>query len=233
MLIALAGLGRVRCPAERLLSLVALFMLLPVALSPANSPRNLSSGLVPLLLLAGTRLPTRLDGLQQRLPAALAGVGVLAAMAYGVGTMANLSGPSAWPSSTVVGSILRDASGWRDLGPVLAAQSSPLYAVDYSVAAQVRYYADRPAYTSWGQYRIWGVPEFENATIMALDYLPEELISSRLNEAFQHVGRLQHLSYTERGATKVVRLWKAEELRFDQETFLERFDFLDLLEASR
>ena len=47
--LAVAGLGRVRSPAERLLSLVALFLLVPIALSPANSPRNLSTGLVALL----------------------------------------------------------------------------------------------------------------------------------------------------------------------------------------
>lgn len=234
-LLAVAGLGGVRRPAERMLTIVALLLLLPVALSQANSPRNLSTGLVLLLLLAGARLPS-MPALRKRrgqLLAAWLAIGALATLVYGVGTVANLFGSARWPHSSVVTPIRQDAAGWRELGPTLASQSGTIFALDYSIASQIRYYAGRPAYTSGGQYRIWGIPEFDAATIVALDHLPDDLVSSRLEEAFQSVEGPGHLSYSERGATKAVRLWQAEGLQLDRETFLERFDFLTLLEASR
>ncbi|MGC9335619.1 MAG: ArnT family glycosyltransferase, partial [Anaerolineae bacterium] len=49
------GLGRVRRSGERLLTLLSLALLLPVALSVANSPRNLIVGGLFLLLLTGER----------------------------------------------------------------------------------------------------------------------------------------------------------------------------------
>ncbi len=230
---ALAGVGWVRTPAERLLSLVAFFLLLPVALSPANSPRNLTDGLVPLLLLAGARLPPSLQEWRRR-AVATASVGmVVMTAAYGAGTVINLSRPSPWLHSSIVPAILKDAAGWQDLGPVLATFPAPIFALDYSVAAQVWYYAKRPAYTSWGQYRIWGIPDLEDIVIVSLDYLPEDLVSARLGEAFQYVEGPQLLWYTGHGTTKEVRIWQARELRWDQETFLQRFDFLTLLEAAR
>lgn len=230
---ALLGLGRVRTPAERLLSLMVLFLLLPVALSPANSPRNFTAGLVPLLLLAGTRLPTSLSGWRCWVATATL-VGMLSMTAlYGAGTMVNLSHPSPWPHSSVVPATLEDTAGWQDLGPVLAEFSEPIFALDYSAAAQIWYYADRPTYTSWGQYRIWGIPDLEEAVIVSLGYLPQDLVSARLDEAFQHVEGPQSLRYTERGATKEVHVWQARGLMWDQETFLQRLDFLALLEAAR
>ena len=229
---ALAGVGRVRTPPGRLLSLVALFLLLPVALSPANSPRNLASGLVPLLLLAGARLPASSSGGSRRVAAVLGGMVVLTAV-YGVGTAVGLSRPTPWPHSSVVTAIRKDAAGWRELGTTLANSPAPIFALDYSVAAQVRYYAGRPAYTAWGQYRLWGIPQLEDAVILSQEYLPEELVSARLREAFEVVEGPEIWRTTERGATKEMRVWQARGLRWDQETFLQRFDFLTLLEAAR
>ena len=231
--VAILGVWRVRTPAERLLSLVALFLLLPVVFSPANSPRNLSSGLVALLLLAGARLPVHLHGRRQQALAALLALLVLATALYGFGTVANLSGPSIWPHSSAAQDIRRDAAGWRYLGPELAAYPPPVYALDYSIASQIWYYSGQPAYTSWGQYRIWGIPEFDDATIASLEYLPEELVTGRLRQAFESVRGPQHLVYDEPGATKELRLWQAEGALVDQATFLQQFDFLNLLEAGR
>lgn len=230
---ALLGIGRVRTPAERLLSLVALFLLLPVALSAANSPRNLASGLVPLLLLAGARLPASLPDRRRRALAVGMGCVALATAIYGVGTVVDLFHPSPWPSSSVVPAIRKDAAGWRELGPTLADVTAPIFALDYSVAAQIRYYAGRPATTAWGQYRIWGIPELEDAVIVSQEYLPPDLVSSRLDGAFEEVEGPEILRITERGATKELRIWQARGLRWDQEIFLQRFDFLTLLEAAR
>jgi hypothetical protein len=41
------------------------------------------------------------------------------------------------------------------------------------------------------------------------------------------------LRATERGATKEMRIWQVQGLVWDQETFLQRFDFLTLLEATQ
>jgi 4-amino-4-deoxy-L-arabinose transferase-like glycosyltransferase len=226
------GLGRWQRPAERLLTLVALCMLAPVAISPANSPRNLSTGLVPLLLLAGSRLPAQLRGRMRRAGAILLTLGVLGVALYGVGTVVNLAGPSPLPHSSIVPAILRDAAGWRRLGPLLAETPGPFFALDYSVAAQIRYYARRPATTAWGQYRIWGFPDLEDVTVVALDYLPAPWVTRRLQEAFTVVEGPQRLTLMERGATKVVHIWRAEGLQWGTETFLRHFDFLALVEAA-
>lgn len=233
LVLGLAGVGRVRSPAERLLTLVALFLLLPVALSPANSPRNLVGGLVPLFLLAGAHLPSALKGRAHRVTVALLAAVVLATAIYGQGTLAALHGRAAWFHSSIVPAILRDAAGWRHLGPVLRRYPGMLFALDYSIAAQIQYYAGTPAYTSWGQYRIWGIPEFGDSTVVALDYVSQDQVSARLREAFRRVAGPERLLYAERGATKEVRIWQAEGLRLDQEAFLQRFDFLTLLDGSR
>jgi hypothetical protein len=231
--LALLGLGVVRQPAGRLLTLVALFLILPVALSKANSPRNLGSGLVLLLLLAGTRWPATPSKRRRIWLVALLVVLVGLSAVYGLGTVASLDGVQGWPHSSSVSDILRDAAGWRELGPALASYPQPVFALDYSIASQIWYYSGNPAYTSWGQYRLWGIPPFQDASIAGLEYLDETLVTQRLGTTFQTVSGPQRLRYEALGATKEVRVWLAEGLQVDQETFLDQFDFLNLLEANR
>lgn len=233
VILALMGLGRVRTPAERLLTLVALMLLTPVVLSPANSPRNLSSGLVPLLLLAGSLLPVATQSRRQRWMAGLLLVAVATAAAYGLGTVASLPRPSTWPHSSAVTEIRRDAMGWRELGVLLSAYPEPVFALDYSIASQIWYYSQRPAYTAWGQYLIWGMPSFRDVTVIGLDYLPDSLVTQRLQGAFQTVTGPRRLAFETHGTTKAASLWQAKGLAMDQEDFLSEFDFLTLLEASQ
>jgi hypothetical protein len=136
-------------------------------------------------------------------------------------------------SSSVVPVILDEAAGWRELGPALAGYTGTLFTLDYSIAGQVWAYSGRPAYTSWGQYRIWGVPAFRDATIVSRRYLSEEVVSGRLGETFEHVSGPEQLASTEYGVTQELWVWQAQGLRLEQEIFLDRFDFLALLEASR
>ena len=229
----LAGLGRVRRPAERLLTLVALALLAPAALSRADSPRNLISGLVPLFLLLGQTWPSRLQKRTEKWAAA--GLGILAAAAalYGLGTVIATFGPAPWPASSGVPAIRQDAAGWRELGPQLAASPLPIFALDYSIAAQIVYYTKQPAYTAWGQYRIWGIPVSRDWTVVGLDTLPEDRVAFKLRSAFEAVTRPQTLRAEEWGATKRVRLWEARQLLLDEETFLQELDFLTLLRAGR
>jgi hypothetical protein len=144
-----------------------------------------------------------------------------------------LNGASYWPQSSVVPSILKDTAGWREVGHTLAGQPGILFALDYSIAGQIQYYTGRPAYTSHGQYRIWGIPRFDEVTIISLEYLPQDLITSRLRETFQQVEGPQSIRYAERGATKEFRIWQARGLRIDLATFLREFDFLTLLQESQ
>jgi hypothetical protein len=231
--LALLGLVSVRRPAGRLLGLVALLLLLPVLLSAANSPRNLASGLVPLLLLAGTRWPATWQDPRHRWIAGLLALLMAITAVYGLGTLANLSSPSILPHSSAVSDIRRDAAGWREIGPQLAGEPETIFALDYSIASQIWYYSGRPAYTAWGQYLVWGIPEFQDATIASLDYLPEDLVTPRLEGAFLRVRGPQVLRHGMADSAKEVRLWQAEGLQLDHESFLEQFDFLTLLEAAR
>jgi 4-amino-4-deoxy-L-arabinose transferase-like glycosyltransferase len=227
--VALVGLIQVRRPAERLLTLVALLLLLPVALSPANSPRNLTTGLVALLLLAGARWPAALDTRRQRWAAGLLALGAVAVLAYGLGTVLDLTGPVAWPHSSVTREIRRDAAGWRELGPELAAYPAPVFTLDYSIASQIWYYSGRPAYTAWPQYRLWGLPPMDDVTVVGLEYLPTERVTERLRRAFEAVHGPQRLVHPEWGTVKVAYVWLGEGLRLQQEAFLEAFDFVRLL----
>lgn len=230
--LGLLGLGRWRTPKERLLMLVALCLLTPVALSSANSPRNLSSGLVPLLLLAGSRLPTRLDRWIHRGLTGLLALGLLSSALYGVGTVSGLVGVSPLPQSSIVPSIVQDAAGWPDLSAPLSARPGPFFALDYSIASQIRYYAGRPATTAWPQYRIWGIPDLERTTVVALNYLPPDWLTERLESAFEVVVGPDQLVFKGRGVTKVLHVWRAEGLRETQAVFLQRFDFLTLVEEA-
>jgi 4-amino-4-deoxy-L-arabinose transferase-like glycosyltransferase len=229
----LVGVGRIRRPAERLLILAALFLIAPVALSAANSPRNLSSGLVLLVLLAGTLWPKTTGEREARWRAAALALAVIATGLYGIGTLADLEGPSSLPGSSVVRDIRRDAAGWGDLGPRLGDIPEPIFALDYSIAAQIWYYSGRPAYTAWGQYRLWGIPSLREATIVGLDYLPAALVTERLQSTYQDVGGAQRLQFKERGVVKEVRLWQVRNLRVAQQTLLDELDFLNLLKATQ
>jgi hypothetical protein len=233
VLLALAGLGRVRRPAGRLLGLVAIAMLVPVALSPSNSPRNLSTGLVALLLLAGTHWPASPDRRGGRWATALLAATLAAALVYGLGTLADLSSPSPLPGSSAAADIRRDAAGWQSLGPALAAYPDPVFALDYSIASQIWYYRGAPAYTAWGQYRIWGIPDLHDATVVSLDYLPAAEITAQLRTVYAAVAGPVRLHAEAPGTVKEVRVWQAQGLQLDQAAFLDQFDFLTLLEATR
>ena len=232
-LVALPGVGRFRRPAERVLSLAALLTLLPIIVSPANSPRNLVNGLVFLLLLAGDRWPRTLESRRQWVRAGLMAILLLLVATYGVGTVISLSGPSGWPHSSAVRDIRQDAAGWRALGADLAAYDGPLLALDYSIASQIAYYDGRPASTAWPQYLLWGVPTFDTATIVGLHYLPADLVTARLGEAFDRVDGPRVYRYEELGAVKEARVWQVQGRRLDDRELLARLDFLTLLEASR
>lgn len=232
-LVALAGAGlaRFRNRAERLLTIVALGLLLPIALSPASSPRNLSLGLVPLLMLAGTRLPVDLSSAPRRAAAAAFLTLLLGTSLYGIGTVISLHTSAPLPRSSIVPAIRRDAAGWPTLAGALEGGPDPVLTVDYSLAAQIRYYTNRPAYTHWGQYQVWGIPPFSDATVVSLDYLDQDTLTARLRGAFGQLDGPRETVIAEGGSTKVILVWHGWGLHCDQQRFLDQLDFLSLLQT--
>jgi 4-amino-4-deoxy-L-arabinose transferase-like glycosyltransferase len=226
--LGLAGLGRFGRPPERLLTIVALCLIIPVALSPANSPRNLSSGLVLLLLLGGTRWPSFSWGWGRRWVAALLLILMAGTAVYGVGTAGGLVWGSRWPQSSAVQAIRHDSAGWPAFATDLAGYPEPLFALDYGLASQIWYYAGRPAYTAWGQYRLWGIPDLTQVTVLSLEFLPEDLLTAKLRQAYRSVEGPQRFRFDSQAVTKEVRVWQAKGLVLDQDAFIQRFDFLTL-----
>jgi len=242
--LALLGLPQVIGPATaarnrlRLLWLAAALLLLPVLFSSANSPRNLDLGLAVLLPLVGwswdlnpTPAAVR-DGRGSLLRAGywgLAGLALVAVALYGVGTAVALTGPTPLPQSVATPGIVNDAAGW----PEFARQFNPppdrlVFAVDYSIAGQVRHYTGLPAYSSAGQFRLWGVPDFKDATVLHLNFVPPDLVGRQLRADFEVVSGPQAWRYTYPGGTKVVYVWQAEGRRVPVGQFLDDLDYLTL-----
>jgi 4-amino-4-deoxy-L-arabinose transferase-like glycosyltransferase len=232
VVVALIGIGSCRSSrkkrAGRLLGMVATALLLPILLGPADSPRNLTTGLTPLLLLAGTAWsPTLVNWRAWAARAMLVTVMALLGL-YGLGTVTNLIRETSLPQSSIVPDLKHDSAGWRELAPQLAGRPGILFAVDYSVAAQLTYYARRPVYTAWSQYQIWGIPQLETTTVISLNYLDERRLTAQLGEAFETVEGPEHMVY----GGKEVRIWKASGLRWEMDQLLDALDFLHLLEAT-
>jgi 4-amino-4-deoxy-L-arabinose transferase-like glycosyltransferase len=246
-LAGIAGIGRLRRPRERLLTLAALGMLLPVGVSAANSPRNLTTGWVLLMMLAGVRVGEIASpssrGLLARLtsgsgPARLlvAGlvVGLLVAVGgYGVGTVVALSGQRAPLSSSAVSDILQDAAGWRAFGDAMAGWRGAILTVDYSLAGQLTYYAEGRAVTPWGQYWLWDWPRLDPVLVVSREYLPADCVTAALRDTFQAVAGPEILRVDDVGLTRELRFWRAEGLQVDRAVLLQRLDFLTLQAVCR
>ena len=224
------GLIRQRsAPAARLVGWLAVMLGLPMLLSPASSPRNLTAGLLFLLLGAGiwgNALHQR--GRQLVMLATTLLLGLTAA--YGAGTVSALSCGTGPFHSSVTSEIRRDVAGLQDLIAVAAYHpQGAIVAVDYSLAGQLWYYTGRRVATGWGQYQLWELPALDDVTVLSLDYLPAPLIDAQLRRAFMVVEGPQHVFSAERAFT----WWRARGLRWERAELLARLDFLDLWEASR
>jgi hypothetical protein len=159
-------------------------------------------------------------------------MGVAVTAVYGVGTVLHLLGASGWPGSSAVATLGEEDVGVQELGDLLVTAPGTIFCLDYSLAGQVWYYSGRPAYTAWGQYALWGIPNLHTATIVSLGHLSERIVSSRLRAGFGHVEGPRQLTFAERGLRKDVYVWEAQHLVWDQETLLRKLDFLELLEVS-
>jgi hypothetical protein len=230
VLLCLPGLFLWRQWRGRWLVLVALLLVLPVLLSPANSPRNLLVGCLPLIALSAAWLAAPGVGVRCRIGLLTALLATLAV--YGVGTALALVEDMPLPQSGVAHAIREDAAGLRALGTELRAEKGLLFTVDYSTASQLWYYAGRPAYTNWGQYLAWGVPDFTRATVISMGYVPNERVQQGMNQAFERVQGPFVYRLVEHGAAREVTLWRGEGLQVNKATFLRMFDFFSLYRAA-
>jgi hypothetical protein len=218
---------------RQMLLVPALALTLPILLGPTDSPRNLLTGLALLLVLAGEALDRWIARGRWWAWAAV-GVLLLSAVLYGLGTVSETMSPAVLPSSSVARAVRVDGAGWRSVGPSLVGEDE-VFALDYSIASQLRYYGGRPVYTAWGQYRLWGIPSIcgpdarvGSVQIVALGYVDPQFVTRRLSETFHQVQGPRQMDL---GEGKTLYAWTVEGCTVDQETLLERFDLLGLLEA--
>jgi len=213
---------------DSLVWISSIFMFIPIFLSPASSPRNLIPGLLLLLLRAAGHAIDR-ELWVKKGKTLIFFVFFITAL-YGFGTVSAIKGFSNPFSSSAASQIRRDVARVEELKKI--ADFSPpqniLFSIDYTLAAQLHYYTRRPAYTSWGQYKIWGYPMFDNVTLLSFEYLPEKVIDKKLREAFTYVQGPYQLKPGSGEKLPVIFWWEVEGLIWDQARFLETFDFLTL-----
>jgi len=231
VLTCLFGLAYWRHQTGRWLICIALCLLAPVLASPADNPRNLLQGSIPLLSLAGGFFANGKGSLRWKKPVLMALLGAM--LLYGLGTLFSIADRGLWPGNSVAQAIRRDAAGRRSLGESLRSEQGPVVTIDYSLAAQLTFYAGRPVYSTWGQYLIWGVPDLHNATILSLGYVPSGLVHEQLQLAFAEVDGPHNREFSEYDISGLVYMWRGRELRVDREELMQRIDFLTLYQASR
>ena len=243
--LSLLSVARARERSHVLLFLAGGAMTVPVLLSPANSPRNAVGGLSLLLLSSAEVLAVWLRGRWRR-PAMVAVALLLSLNAlYGLGTLLAMRGIGRLPRSSVVAALRWEGIGWREVGLDLEGtlglkRERPVFALDYSIAGQLRYYTRLPVTTAWPQYRLWEGPQVcaagpgEDAVqVVGLAYVDPETVTEQLRASFQHVEGPRRVALGETGLQKVLQVWEAEGCTVGAETFLERLDFLRLAQLGR
>jgi hypothetical protein len=237
-LLCAIGAIQVRGIRRRILLVPAYALILPILFSPANSPRNLLAGVALLLPLASDVITRRLAPQRRMLSTIVACGLVLLTGIYGLGTVLETIAPTALPHSPIGTAIRQDGLGWRDAKALGLSPQASVFALDYSIASQLRYYTGLPVQTAWGQYRLWGIPRICSlqepepvVQIVALHYVDPELVSERLAATFGEVAGPVEVSPGKGGEAKVLYVWTARDCAVDQETFLDRFDFLNLVQS--
>jgi 4-amino-4-deoxy-L-arabinose transferase-like glycosyltransferase len=238
-----AGDIRARRPAGALM-LVAACLLIPILLSAANSPRNLGVGLLALWPLAGaaSAMPDK-PGVSSdrgrpvnRWPRALYLMAVplcLWLALYGVGTTAALLGPTHLPANIVAPAIRSDATGWPEFAVEANLPADEVaFAVDYGITGQVARYAGRSVYSAHPQFRLWGLPDFNDLTVLSQDFIPPELITERLQADFSSMSEPRTWRYEAAGVSKTVYIWRAHGRQVSVTQMLDDLDFLGLAQAT-
>ena len=233
VLVSVLGAMQIKQLRRQILLVPALVLILPILLGSTDSPRNLLAGIVLLILLAGDAIDRWMGHSNWLAWGTVGGLLVITGL-YGLGTVIETERTSALPASSIAQAIRVDSSGWRDAEMLGLHSQATVFALDYSIAPQLRYYAGVPVYTAWGQYQIWGLPPICGADalqgdvqIVALPYLDPAMVSARLHDTFADIQGPIEISLGERS----LRIWTVRHCTVDQQTFLDRFDFLGLLQS--
>jgi hypothetical protein len=218
-------------------------MTIPALLSPANSPRNAVVGLSLLLLVSADEMTLGLRGRWRRIAIAVLSLLLALTALYGVGTILATRGIDMLPHSSVAPALSQEGVGWREIaldpeGTLYLERDRPVFALDYSIAGQLRYYTRFPVTTAWPQYRLWGDPTpcaaktgQDALKVVGLTYLDPRVVTARLHESFGRVEGPQYVTLREKGLEKTFQLWEVKDCRTTTEILLERLDFLTLLRA--
>jgi hypothetical protein len=232
---------RARTSRSLVLVLVAAACLLPIVLSRANNPRNLQLGLLVLFPLLGfaagpASAITKSRGFSGPGPALgrttvlVIALLFLGTAAYAAGTVIEtLDYRGKLPHSVAAESVSRDTAGRP--GFALDFQPSPdslVFAIDYSMAPQISYYGGYPVYTAHTQYRLWGIPAFDNLTVLSQDYLPQAEIEARLREDFGQVSGPEEYDLPR----QVIRMWQARGRRVPVDKVVQDLDYLGILHGA-
>jgi 4-amino-4-deoxy-L-arabinose transferase-like glycosyltransferase len=223
VLLCLPGFCMWRDPRARWLALIALLLLVPILLSPVDSPRNLLLGCLPLLLATSAWLSA--PGVFSRARRILCGLLLATVALYGIGTTLAVVQDTRLPRSGATRLIREEAAGWRGLGARIRPFEGLVFAVDYQIASQLWFYSGRPVYTGWTQYKLWGIPDFTNVIVINLEHVPEGFISERMARMFRQVEGPERVCLSDNGISKAVRLWRGSGLLADKEVFLSSLDF--------
>ncbi|MBN1641591.1 MAG: glycosyltransferase family 39 protein [Anaerolineae bacterium] len=233
---AALGVLRWRRTQRQLLLVAAAALVLPVLLSRADSPRNLLGGVTLLLVLAGDLLAAWSEAARGRAARSAVLLLLLAVSAmYGLGTVVATLRPTSLPQSSAAASLRWEGAGWQGAALGLD-RETPVFALDYQIAGQLRYYGGWAASTAWPQYRLWPGPQLcaqgaagaDAVQVVALAYLDPATVSARLSQAFASVEGPRRVLLRGAGVEKEVLVWVARGCLVDEATFLERFDYLHL-----
>ncbi|MBN1402395.1 MAG: glycosyltransferase family 39 protein [Anaerolineae bacterium] len=231
LLFAALGLGRVSNRFGRLLWVLGVGLSLPVALSPANSPRNLSTGVALLVVLAADRSARWVQGGERGSCWVALGVGALLALnaLLGIGSLVESLAPTWLPHSQAATHMRQDAAGWREAEGLALEPQATLFSIDYSIAGQLSYYTGRLARSSWGQFRIWGGPALDEICVIALRFADPQLIGERLRQDFAHCSGPEERRLGTGGDAKILRVWRAREPQVPAEKIVADLDLAGLL----
>lgn len=211
---------------QLLLGTLASFLLIPVIFSPANSPRNFIAGLTLLLLMAGENLQLP----NNRINTMITGLLALLSLIYGIGTAYGLLKKPTVFSSTVVPELRYETAGMHELIQLLDNYPDPVFALDYQLAGYLTFTTGQQAYSGWGQYLIWGIPEVKNYTVVSLGYLSDTCVTDELEQLFQVVNEPQRFDISDGEFAKEINIWQVSGPESSSLSWARKLDFLNLWE---
>ena len=233
MLLAFPAVLAFRRPRQRIFLLLGLLLVVPVLLSPANSPRSATAGMLLLLILGVGCAHESLVRLTPAVVSPALGILLAATALYGAGTVRTTLAPTRLPHAPVADALRLQGAGWRQARALPIERGATVFAVDYGLPALLGYYGGYDAYSAWGQYRLWGVPAFQDATIIALPYVDPKVVGERLRASFRESSGPVAFSLRDESGAQELLIWRGAGRKVGMDTFLDLFDLMQLIGAGK